>query len=126
MSGSQLEQQQQQQQHQHQHPLLRLQHHQDIGDQVGFDNTLKEKCREGWLREGFKALVTWASIAAVTSGALSLWPAFRQRINWRGQLFIVSSLGIAGFWVKGEESLQKCKHSRDAQRIKDLREGKIY
>jgi hypothetical protein len=72
-------------------------------------------------------------------------PAYRNLFNWRGQIFCVmgaqSSLhpgnassfsfvmiaagaGIAGFWIRGEQAVLRCHHARDAQRLKDIREGR--
>ncbi|ELR23959.1 uncharacterized protein ACA1_075380 [Acanthamoeba castellanii str. Neff] len=83
-----------------------------------------ESCRQQFLQEGGKALAKWGGAATLFTSAMSLWPAYRNLFNWRGQIFCVMGAGIAGFWIRGEQAVLRCHHARDAQRLKDIYEGR--
>jgi len=107
-----------------------------------------ESCRQQFLTKGGLALAQWSGSAALLTMTLSYLcttcrrnvsfaiiiisrslvstqvPIYRQRFNWRGQIFCTLGAGIAAFWIKGEDALHKCHHARDAERLKDIREGR--
>merc|ERR1711862_236023 len=64
-----------------------------------------ESCRQQFLQEGGKALAKWGGAAAVFTSAMSLWPAYRNLFNWRGQIFCVMGRALL---ASGFEASMPC------------------